>query len=124
MTDDSSVYENEYANSIWTWPVFMFEHQVMSYSVDALFIPLYYLITEEQYNEWKYGLKEGLDQITEKTFIVTVVPSATLAAMASVPYSVFSLIVTIIGTGAEATYYGVESLITGQDINDLVKKQK
>ena len=47
MTDDSLVSDNKYANSIWTWPIFQFEHGIMSLSVDALFLPLYFFITEE-----------------------------------------------------------------------------
>ena len=90
--------------------------------VAVFYLPLFLFLPTDQANEMYFGALKSVKEGTEIAGLVLAAPFALGFAALSLPFDMLVGSVYFTGVAIETSYYWVESLIIGKDINDLVSQ--
>ena len=99
---------------------------IMRYSIELVvsvfYLPVYIFFPIDTANEMYFGALESVKKGTEMASLVLALPAAALFASISIPINIVIGEFYLIGVAFETVYFWIESLITGDDINELVNQ--
>ena len=85
-------------------------------------MPLFIILPNEQASELYFGALESVKQGSEIAGLVIAAPVALAFASLTIPFDILVGGVYVAGVTIETSYYWVEHLITGDDMNELVNQ--
>ena len=88
--------------------------------VSVFYQPVYLFYPIDVANDMYKGALESVKKGTEMASLVLALPMAALFASLTIPINIVIGEFYLVGVAFETVFYWVESLITGDDINDLV----
>ena len=111
-------YEYDGWNTFWG-KIFQFNIEIV---VVLFYLPLFIILPNEQASELYFGALESVKQGSEIAGLVIAAPVALAFASLTIPFDILVGGVYVAGVAIETSYYWVEHLITGDDMNELVNQ--
>ena len=113
-----SSFEYDGWNSFWG-KVFQFNIEII---VAIFYLPLFMFLPNDKASELYFGALESVKKGSEIAGLVIAAPAALALACLTIPFDIMVGGVYMTGVAIETSYLWVESLITGDDMNELVNQ--